>query len=191
MPRGRSSISPYVIREIFILNGKGMTPNKIAQALKIAGNTVRKHLADKDNISKYSNLMNEIEQINENSNNKIIELVKSQQYSNIALNITELFSKDNLTEEFRNNGIRSLISLLGNTVDKTMALKRYEIQEREYGLKERTLAIKERELELKEKELNARLENPDAFSNIVIIDDTSLANKYYKDNGIEKQYADN
>ena len=171
MAKGRASTSQHIIRQMFILNAEGMTPNKIAERLNIAANTVRKHLADKSNIEQYGDLMSEIEQMHIKSNNDVIDLIKSTRYSDITNNIIELLNKENLETELATNGIRNLINLLGNTVDKTLALKRTEIQEREYTLKERTLAIKERELELKEKELNARIDNPDAFATVTIIND--------------------
>ncbi len=184
MGRGRASTSEDIIRKMFILHAEGLTPNVIGERLNKAPNTVRKHLADEANIEQYGDLMNKIEQIHKQSNLEIIDLIQSTKYSEIANNIVGLFNKENLQTEFSNNGIRSLISLLGNTVDKTMSLKRYELSKQELALKERTLALKEKELE-------ARLDNPDAFSNIVIVDNTSEAAKYYKEHGIEKPYAEN
>ena len=73
---------------------------------------------------------------------------------------------------------------MGNSFDKALATERLELEKRAMTLKERTL-------ELKEKELNARIENPDAFSNVVIIDDTKEAYKYYQANGMDEQYDNN
>jgi hypothetical protein len=93
----------------------------------------------------------------------------------IANNIVDIFTKENLIEENNKNGIRNLISLLGNTVDKTMALKRLDIQEKQ-------LELSIRQLELKEQELAARLENPDAFATVQIINDAPIKETAYGTN---------
>ena len=153
MARGRKQIQEHVIREMFILNSDGMSANDIGKRLNKAPNTVLKYLRDKTYIAQYGELMSEIEQIHKNSNLEIIELVKSTRYSDIANNIVDLFNQENLEKELSKSGIRNLINLLGNTVDKTMAIKKLDIQQQQLELQIRTL-------ELKEKELSARMDNP-------------------------------
>ena len=184
MKRGRQEVPQHIIRQMFILQSEGMSYNKIGERLNVAPNTVRTHLNKKDNIAKHGDLLHEIEEINQKSNHDIIELIKSNRYSEIANNIVDMFNKDNLEEERQSNGIRNLISLLGNTVDKTIKLKNLEIREKE-------LEISLRQLELKEKELNARLENPEAFVTPIIIDDSQSVAEWYKTNGTDKPYIKN
>ena len=164
MARGRKQIQEHIIREMFILHSDGMSANEIGERLNKAPNTVLKYLKDETYIAQYGELLQEIEQIHKKSNETIIELVKSTRYSDIANNIVDIFTKANLEEERESNGIRNLISLLGNTIDKTIALKRLDIQDKQLELQVRTL-------ELKEKELEARIENPDAFATVQIIND--------------------
>jgi hypothetical protein len=129
-------------------------------------------------------VLNKMDQIEQESNDDLLEIIKSIQYSNITKNAMKLLTPDNLEEEFVKRGIGKLIVLMGNSFDKALATERLELEKRAMTLKERTL-------ELKEKELNARIENPDAFSNVVIIDDTKEAYKYYQANGMEEQYDNN
>ena len=110
--------------------------------------------------------MQKYEEMKKKDTDNLIELVKSTRYTNIANNIVDMFNRDNLEEEREKNGIRNLISLLGNTIDKTIKVMSLEIREKELEISLRQLAIKEKELEL-------RISNPDAFATVHIINDAT------------------
>lgn len=175
MPRGRASTNEDTIRKMFILHGENVTPNKIAARLKIAPNTVRKHLADKDNIARYGDLMNEIEQMHSKSNMEVLELVKSVRYSEIANTIVDMLNPTNLEEERKERGLRNHINLLGNVIDKSIKLQNLDIRHKE-------LEISLKQLELKEKEFNARMENPEAFAVVQIVNDAPMVDNNYGTN---------
>jgi len=175
MARGRKSTPQHTIRQCFILQGELKTYSAIGRALELAPNTVKSILLNETYIAKYGDLMQEIAKIEKDSNLEIIELVKSNRYSKIANDIVGLFTIENLTKEMGISGIRNLTNLLGNTVDKTMAIKKLDIDEKRLELQIRTL-------ELKEKELNARLDNPEAFAVVQIINDAPMKEAPYGTN---------
>jgi hypothetical protein len=108
-----------------------------------------------------------IDTINENrqiENNNLLEKIKSIRYNDIVTDVLSLFTKKNMEKELDVRGMRSLIALQGNMLDKGMAYERLELEKRKVD-------IAERMLELKEEELEARINNPDAFATVQIIND--------------------
>ena len=65
-----------------------------------------------------------------------------------------------------------------------MAIKKLDIQQQQLELQIRTL-------ELKEKELNARMDNPEAFVQSIILNDSDQVAEWYRKNGTDKPYSQN
>ena len=85
-----------------------------------------------------------------------------------------------LENELKRGGFRNLTGALKMMVESTKIAVSADFEERRLILQEKTLALKEREL-------NARLENPEAFAQpVVIVDDVDEAEQYYKDKPIYK-----
>jgi len=136
--------------------------------------TITKWLNDKrytedEEVNRY---LNKIKQIEQEANDELLELVKSTQYSEITKNAMALLTPENLQHEFSQRGIAKLITLIGNSFDKTFAYEKLQLDKRR-------MDIHERELELKEQELKARMENPDAFAAIQIINDAPIKDSSY------------
>jgi hypothetical protein len=93
-------------------------------------------------------------------------MIKSVRYQDIVSDVLSIFTLENLNKEFDARGLRSLIALQGNAFDKGMALEKLELDKRKTVIAERTLT-------LKEEELNARIENPNAFANVTIVNDAN------------------
>lgn len=108
------------------------------------------------------------------NNNKLLDMIKSIRYQDIVSDVLSIFTKDNLQLEFEQRGLRSLIALQGNAFDKGMAYEKLQLDKRKVSIQERTL-------ELKEEELKARIENPDAFATVTIVNDANEIAKYTKD----------
>ena len=167
MPRGRKMTGDKTVRECIVLYEELQNYSEVARRLNIAVNTVKNIVTNKDLLQKHSDLMQKYAEVKEKDTNDLIELVKSARYTNIANNIVDMFNKENLEEERQSNGIRNLINLLGNTVDKTIKIK--------------NLAIKERELAIKEKELELRISNPELFHTVNIINDAPIIREEYNE----------
>jgi len=120
----------------------------------------------------------------QDNNNNLLDMIKSIRYSDIVKDGLSMFSKSNMQIEFDSRGMRSIIALVGNSFDKGMALERLQLDKRK-------LSISERTLDLKEKELNARIENPEAFASVTILNDSEQVAKWYKENGTDAAYIKN
>jgi purine-nucleoside phosphorylase len=136
----------------------------VAKRLNIAPNTVKNVWLSKDEDEDLQKVVQEVANIKKESNEELLNHIKSSTYANITKNAMDLLTPDNLKLEVEQRGIKGLITLIGNSADKVLAVK-------DMDLKERAMSIRERELELKEMELKARIENPDAFSTVTIIND--------------------
>ena len=108
------------------------------------------------------------------NNETLLEMIKSVRYQDIVSDTLSIFTKENLQQEFDMRGLRSLIALQGNAFDKGMAYERLELDKRKVSIQERTL-------ELKEEELKARIDNPDAFATVTIVNDANEIAKYTKE----------
>jgi len=172
MARGRKSTPEHVVKQCFYLQPDLKTYSAIGREVNLAPNTVKSILTNKSNIASYGTILQEIAEINDKSHLMILEQIKSVKYSTITSNIIDIFNKDNLDKEFDSNGIRSLVSLLGNTIDKAFKVE--------------NLKLRQKELNLKEKELDLRITNPESFTAPVIIADIEggerYANKVKRDN---------
>ena len=113
---------------------------------------------------------------NEQENNaKLLDMIKSIRYKDIVSDGLSMFTKGNMQIEFDMRGMRSIIALVGNSFDKGMAYEKLELDKRKVEIQERTLELKERELE-------ARIENPDAFATVHIVNDAPVHESNYGTN---------
>ena len=69
-----------------------------------------------------------------------------------------------LRNEIAKGGMRNIVGAYKIIIDTTLSINDMDI-------KSRQLEVRERELELKEMELKARIDNPDAFTSVTIIND--------------------
>jgi hypothetical protein len=164
MPRGRKPMSPEKMKQCVLLYEELQSYSEVGRRLDLAPNTVKRIVNDKDILQSNDELLQEYAKIKQKDTNDLLELVKSVRYTNIANNIVDILTLDNLEHERQTNGIRNLISLLGNTIDKTVKIKNVEIKLAELEIKRQLLSIKEKELEL-------RITNPEAFHTVNIIND--------------------
>jgi hypothetical protein len=164
MARGRKVTEDKKVRECILLYQDMQNYSKVGEALNLAPNTVKKIVNDKQLLQKHDDLLQKYAKIKQKDTNDLLELVKSTRYTDIANNIVDILTLDNLEHERQTNGIRNLISLLGNTIDKTVKIKNVEIKLAELDIKRKLLSIKEKELEL-------RITNPEAFHTVNIIND--------------------
>lgn len=118
------------------------------------------------------------------NNESLLEMIKSVRYQDIVSDVLSIFTLENLKAEFDTRGLRSLIALQGNAFDKGMAYERLDLDKRKVNIAERTL-------ELKEQELQARIDNPDAFAAITIINDSEAVDSWYDKNGTNTAYSKN
>lgn len=160
-------------RMIYLKTEEQKTDSAIARIVGVSRGTVIKYLKDNLYIKSKQNeqFVQQYKEIKQNEAKEILDIVRSEKYSTIASNIVDLFDKESLKIERDIRGIRSLTALLGNTIDKTIKLKQLALDERKVDVAERTL-------ELKEQELQARIDNPEAFANVTIINDAPMENKY-------------
>jgi sulfatase maturation enzyme AslB (radical SAM superfamily) len=172
MPRGRKQTDDKTIRECILLYAELQSYSEVGRRLNLAPNTVKKIVNNEELLQKHSDLMQKYEEVKKQETNDLIELVKSVKYSNIANNIVDMFDRDNLEQERNTNGIRNLISLLGNTIDKTIKIKELEI-------KQQQLELSIRQLALREKELDARLDSGETFANVQIVNDAPIRDDSY------------
>lgn len=105
--------------------------NAIHKRTKIDRRTITKYI----NVQDYKkNVQDEqfsvdYKKIREESNTKLLDMIKSNDYANITKIAMSLLTRKNLEEEIRKRGIRAVVGLISNSMDKTMALKRLEIEE--------------------------------------------------------------
>ena len=161
-------------RMIYLKTEEQKSDSAIAKLLGVSRGTVIKYLKNNLYIKSKQNeqFVQQYKEIKQNEAKEILDIVRSEKYSTIANNIVDLFDKESLKTERDERGIRSLTALLGNTIDKTIALKRLTLEERKVDIAERTL-------QLKEQELQARIENPDAFATVQIINDAPIDKSAY------------
>ena len=161
-------------RMVYLKTEEQKSDSAIAKLVGVSRGTVIKYLKNNLYIKSRQNeqFVQQYKEIKQNEAKEILDIVRSERYSTIANDIVDLFDKDSLEKERDVRGIRSLTALLGNTIDKTIALKRLALDERKLNIQERTL-------QLKEEELKARLENPDAFATVQIINDAPIKENEY------------
>ena len=164
MARGRKETPEETKRRCFILYDELQSYSGVGRQLDLAPNTVKSIILNANNIAKYGDLMQQIAKRKQENNDDLIERIKGIRYNEIVGDVLSLFTLKNMRTEMEVRGMRALIALQGNMLDKGMAYEKLVLDKRRIELAERTL-------ELKEQELNARLDNPDAFSNIVIVND--------------------
>jgi|LGOV01.1.fsa_nt_gb hypothetical protein len=159
--------SKIIIAEARRLHKKGNSILSISRDMGINRATITKFVRDQRYTTngKVNELLNKMQDIEDKSHETLLEMLESKQYANITKTAISLLTKENLQNEIESRGIRSIIALMGNSYDKTLALSRLHLDTRKVDLAERTL-------QLKEQELQARIDNPEAFSNIVIVKDT-------------------
>jgi transposase len=162
------------IANIMKLKREGRSTLSLSKEFGVSRGTLVKWLKDKryTEDEEINRFLNRVKQIEQEANDELLELVKSTQYSEITKNAMALLTPDNLQKEFTDRGIAKLITLIGNSFDKTFAYERLQLDKRR-------MDIQERELELKEKELEARMENPDAFATVQIINDAPIKETTY------------
>ena len=172
MPRGRKMTDDDTVRKCIVLYQELQNYSAVSRRLNIAVNTVKSIVNNDELLQKHNDLLQKYAKEKKKETNDIIELVKSTRYIEIANNIVDMLDREGLEKERDLNGIRNLISLLGNTVDKTIKI-------RELDIKEKQLELSIRQLALKEKELEMRQENPDAFATVHIINDAPTRDDSY------------
>jgi len=119
--------------------------------------------------------LNTYNENNKENNDKLLDIIKSIRYNDIVDNVLSLFTKENMEIEFKERGMRALIALQGNMFDKGMAYEKLQLDKRKVTVSERTL-------ELKEEELQARIDNPEAFATVQIINDAPVEKNDYATN---------
>jgi len=172
--RGKRVIPEETKRQCFILYDELQSYSAVGKELDLAPNTVKSTLLRQGNIEKYKPLLHSIAVIKENSNKKLLDILLSDKYKNTTELALGKLDSDTLDFEINKNGIRSLIALIGNSFDKTIAYEKLQLDKRKVDIAERTL-------ELKETELQARIDNPEAFNNIVIVKDTDEIAMQYQE----------
>lgn len=165
MKNKRTHITPEIKRQIVVLYSDLKCYSTVAKRLDIAVNTVKNVWLKKDKDTDLCKVVQSYAKVKKESNETLIEMLNGTQYANITKNAMDLLTTANMQKEINNRGIKALITITGISYDKTMAYKRLMIDERKLDLAERTLALKEQELQ-------ARIDNPEAFSNIIIVKDT-------------------
>lgn len=160
-------------RMIYLKTEEQKTDSAIAKLLGVSRTSVTKYCKDNLYIKSKQNkqFVQQYKKIKQDEAKEILDIVRSEKYSTIASDIVNLFDKESLMKERDIRGIRSLTALLGNTIDKTIKLKQLALDERKVDIAERTL-------ELKEQELQARIDNPDAFATVTIVNDAPMETKY-------------
>lgn len=183
MKNKRTNITPDMKRQIVVLYSDLHSYTDVAKQLGIAINTVKNVWLKKDSDTDLCKVVQSYAKIKKESNETLLEMLVGTQYAQITKNAMNLLTTENMQNEIDSRGIKALITVTGISYDKTMAYKRLLLDERKVELAERTL-------QLKEEELQARIDNPDAFSNIVIVKDTEEAYKEYKEEVSEHYVRD-
>ena len=160
----RKKLTPQKKKEICTLYEDIGSYNGVAKKAKVVPNTVKKVWLNKDTDPDLRDFVQEYRSIKKQSDQELLDKIRSSQYANITQTAMNLLNEYNLETEIQQRGIRSLITLIGNSADKVIATEELEIKKRQMSVKEKELALRERELE-------ARLEQPDAFKDVQIIND--------------------
>lgn len=125
----------------------------------------------KSNWTVNSQFLDDYNKNRQQNNESLLEMIKSVRYQDIVSDVLSIFTLENLKVEFDIRGLRSLIALQGNAFDKGMKYESLQLDKRKVDIAERTL-------ELKEEELRARIDNPEAFASVTIINDAPMEKRY-------------
>ncbi len=166
MARGRRNTTDETRKQCFILYDDLQSYSAVGRKLNLAPNTVKNIVTNKDFIAKFNPLLQQIAIIKKDSNEKLLDIIQSTQYKATTELALGKLDSETLDYEIGKNGIRSLIALIGNSFDKGMAYERLQLDERKVDIAERTLTLKETELQ-------ARIDNPDAFNEVIIINEAN------------------
>ena len=163
---------------------KNMSNTAISKQLKISRPKVIEILKDE----KYKNLrlVDAVKKIEKESTQSLINILKKDTRLPATVNkILNAINKDEVIDAMIAKGdLKQLMTVFGILSDKHFGSKRIDQEERR-------LTIQDRMAVLKERELNARIEHPDAFSTVTIIDDSHKVNDWYNKNGTDKPYKQN
>ena len=181
MARGRKNTTDETKRQCFILYDELQSYSAVGRQLKLAPNTVKSIVHNSGLIARFNPLLQEIANIKKDSNDKLLDIIQSSAYKTTTELALGKLDSDTLDFEIGKNGIRSLIALIGNSFDKGIAYDRLQLDKRKVDIAERTLGLKEQELQ-------ARILNPEAFTSVTIVNDSSKANEWYEKHGTDKPY---
>jgi len=169
-------LSNDVKEQIWVLHEvRKMNNSDIAHQLGVARNTVIKVLKDRTN--RNAQFMSKIKKVEQESNENLLKMLQEDTRIPKIFNsiLNRLMESSNIDDEIGKYGLKSLTNIYGVLADKHLASKKLMIEERAIDVKERTL-------ELKEEELKARIENPDAFATVQIINDAPREDRLYGSN---------
>jgi len=179
--RGRKTITDDTRKQVFILYDELQSYLAVGKRLNLAPNTVKSIINNAKFIAKFNPLMQRIANIKKDSNEKLLDLIKSTQYKTTTELALGKLTSETLDYEIGKNGIRSIIALIGNSFDKGMAYERLMLDKEKVSLQRDTF-------ELKKQELQARIDNPDAFATVTIINDADEITKYHNEIRKLKEY---
>jgi hypothetical protein len=159
----------HILKEVRNLNN-----TDIAHSLGISRNSVIKILKEESTVDEQT--FTELKKLEQDNDKQLFKMMISDNRLATIFNtvLTKLTMPQNIDDEIERFGLKSLTNIYGVLADKHLASKRLMIEER-------ALQVKERTLELKEQELQARLDNPDAFATVTIINDADEVVKYTKE----------
>jgi transposase len=105
--------------------------NAIHKRTKLNRRTITKYVNAQDykKNAQDTQFTEQYKKIREESNSKLLDMIKSNDYANITKTAMSLLTKKTLQDEIAKRGIRAVVGLISNSMDKTMALKRLEIDE--------------------------------------------------------------
>ena len=155
---------------VILSKNEGKNNTEIARLVGVNRGSVIKVL--KSNWTVNQQFLDDYNKNEQKNNEELLDIIKSVRYKDIAVDGISIFTKENMQQEFDTRGLRSIIALVGNTLDKGMAYEKLQLERAKLDIQERTL-------ELKEQELQARLDNPDAFATVQIINDAPVEGKQY------------
>ena len=155
---------------VILSKNEGKNNTEIARLVGVNRGSVIKVL--KSNWTVNQQFLDDYNKNEQKNNEELLDIIKSVRYKDIAVDGISIFTKENMQKEFDTRGLRSIIALVGNTLDKGMAYEKLQLERAKLDIQERTL-------ELKEQELQARLDNPDAFATVQIINDAPVEGKQY------------
>lgn len=163
---------------------KKMSKTAISKQLGISRPKVIEIL--KDESYKNLRLIDVVKEIEVKHTESLINILKKDSRLPATVNkILNAINQDEVIDAMIAKGdLKQLMTVFGVLSDKHFGSKRVEQEERR-------LAIQDRMAVLKERELNARIENPDAFSTVTILNDSKTITDWYKENGTEQEYHKN
>lgn len=136
-------------------------------------------------------VIDKVNKLNEKAHQSLVDVLTNDKRIPMLFNrvLEELDRKDRndedvITRLVNKDDIRPLMTVVGVFSDKNMAIKKLILDQRKIEIQERTL-------ELKEKELNLRVENPDLFNTVTVVNDSDKVNQWYREHGTEKPYPQN